>query len=117
MRGTVYTSFIFAKQPKRIRQVSSGTLHGNIAALHIRMVRNSTACFMLHPQHIIAIPSCLVQHCLKWSSVCSLSLPFGSAFMCWNLLTAAHIRVGLECRCFNKCTSTTNIWMMSSSTP
>lgn len=26
MRGTIYTSFIFAKQPKRIRQVSRGPL-------------------------------------------------------------------------------------------
>ena len=47
MRGTVYTSFIFAKQPKRIRQVSSGTLHGNTAALHMCTAKRSTACPML----------------------------------------------------------------------
>ena len=47
MRGTVYTSFIFAKQPKRIRQVSSGTLHGNISGPpDVSMVNKISACSM-----------------------------------------------------------------------
>ena len=34
MRGTVYTSFIFAKQPKRIRQVRTGTMYVQCTAWH-----------------------------------------------------------------------------------
>ena len=72
MRGTVYTSFIFAKQPKRIRQVSTGTLHGNSPAIYIYRVAKSIASTL----------SCLVQRCAKRSWFCSLSLSVRSVFQC-----------------------------------
>ena len=64
MRGTVYTSFIFAKQPKRIRQVSGGILLDQRAASYIEQITTVVFALCCGAGLIEVGPLIFVQICL-----------------------------------------------------
>ena len=55
MRGTIYTSFIFAKQPKRIRQVRNSILLGRATVFHVEQIYNSGLCSVLWRWHLLEL--------------------------------------------------------------